>query len=145
LKISIQERENQAFEKVVERYGLYGTELKLQKMESCRNYYRRWPYDAWSKRVPEEHIDIVDLNSPLERMIADESREELLAGLTERELWVAQRSEEGYKPRDMAELRGKTTSNADRWIKHSVKQKMAAKIVLQSEHEPNNQLESDMF
>lgn len=75
-----------------------------------------------------DYVDLVMPGDPLGELIAQEAHDELLQGLTEREQQVAIWAEQGYKPRDMAEMRGKSTSNADRWIKHSVKSKMGERL-----------------
>lgn len=123
-----QEQENQIFESLLDKYGAYGLEAKIQKLDTSRKFYRRYPYDAWSKRADMDAIDIVHTSNPLKEIIAEEARNELLGVLTNRERWVATRSEEGYKPRDMAEMRHSATSNADRWIKHNVKHKFIDKL-----------------
>jgi hypothetical protein len=123
-----QARENELFEHLLIRYKAYELERRIQRLESTRKFYRRYPYDAWQKRTGMEAIDLHSPSDPLAEIIADEARNELLDGLTDRERWVAQRAEEGYQPRDMAKMRNKDTSNADRWIKHSVKEKMAIKL-----------------
>lgn len=118
------DRSNTAFLGLIDQHGAYELERRIQRRDVARKYYRRFPYDAWSSRTGMDSVDLVHPSDPLAEIIAQQSRLELLDGLTERELWVAERAEEGYKPRDMAALRGKDTSNADRWIKHSVKLKM---------------------
>ncbi len=123
-----QEQENKRFDGLRRTYGDLALEEKIQKLDSCRKYNRRWPYDNNQKRAGMDTVDLVHPSDPLGEIIAEESRGELLSGLTDRELWVAARAEEGYKPREMAEMRGKVTSNADRWIKHSVKTKMEAML-----------------
>lgn len=123
-----QERENQAFDDLLRTYGAEVLEDKLQRLENVKHYYRKWPFDGYASRVGLEYVDLVMPGNPLGEIISKEAHDELLVGLTERERWVAERAEEGYKPMDMAIMRGVTTSNADRWIKHSVKGKLASKL-----------------
>lgn len=123
-----QSEENAIFDRMLEKYGAYELETKIQKLDSCRRYYRRYPYDGWLKREGIEAVD-VPVNTNLQaEIIAKEAREELLNGLTERELQIATLSEEGYKPGDIAALAGKTQSGAERWIKWSVRRKMENKL-----------------
>lgn len=122
---------NMYFMHKLDKGGL-GFEAKVQRLESTRKYYRKYPYDGWQQRTGLDAVDLVHPSNPLAEIIAKETRAELLSGLTERELWVALRADEGYKPRDMAAMRGKDTSGADRWVKHSVKQKMQEKLAVMS-------------
>jgi hypothetical protein len=123
-----QEQQNKCFDRLLKKYGAIVLETKVQKLPSTRKYYIRWPYDGWQKRASMDSIDLVHSSDPLAELVAGELRAELLEGLTARERWVAERSEEGYMPRDMAFMRGVKASNADRWIKFSVKQKFIGKM-----------------
>lgn len=131
-----QEEENVVFEGMQAKYGAYGLEEKIQKRELARKYYRRWPYDAWSKRTGMDAVDLVMPSTPLQDVIEAEAHAALLAGLTPRELEVALWSEAGFKPREMAEMRAikageppdMATSNADRWMKHRVKERFTEKL-----------------
>lgn len=123
-----QEQQNKIFDALRKEYGDEILETKLQRLESARKYYRRFPYDGWQKRAGMDAVDLAAPSNPLKELIANESRDELLDGLTERELWVATMSEQGYKPGDMAFIRGKSSSGADRWIKWNVRRKMEAKL-----------------
>lgn len=116
---------------MLDKYGAYGLEEKIQRREPARKYYRRWPYDAWSKRADMDAVDLVMPSNPHADLLAKEGHDKLLEGLTPRELEVALWSEAGYKPKDMALMRAEragepaeqATSNADRWMKHRVKQR----------------------
>lgn len=129
-----QEQENKIFARLVKKYGAYVLEEKIQRLDSARRYYRRYPFDAWQKRASMEAIDIKHPSNPLKELIADETRNEFLEGLTDRERWVAEKAEEGYKPGDMAVMRGKASSGADRWIKWSVRRKMERKLSSVTDH-----------
>jgi hypothetical protein len=119
-----QEDENVIFLELLETYGAYKLEEKIQRREITRKYYRRWPYDGYSKRVGMDTVDLTMPTEPLSELLSSEARDELLQNLTPRELEVALWAEAGFKPKDMASMRGSVTSNADRWMKHQVKQKM---------------------
>jgi len=123
-----QARENEEWDKLLAELGAEVLEDKLQRLENVKHYYRKYPYDGYASRVGLEYVDLVMPDNPLGEIISKEAHDELLVGLTERERWVAERAEEGYKPMDMALMRGVTTSNADRWIKHSVKGKFVGKL-----------------
>lgn len=81
-------------------------------------------------------VDLVMPSTPLQDVIDAEAHAALLAGLTPRELEVARWSEAGYRPREMAEMRAvragepveSATSNADRWMKHRVKERFTEKL-----------------
>lgn len=121
---------------MLETYGAYKLEEKIQKRDITRRFYRRYPYDGWQKRAGMDTVDLVMPSNPHADLLDKEAHELLLDGLTPRELEVATLAEMGYKPKDMAAMRaaregrpvGSATSNADRWMKHQVKQRFAQKL-----------------
>lgn len=124
-----QETENQAFEALLNKYGAFELERRIQRMDSARKYYRSLPFEGWKERTGMEAVDLASQSNPLAEVSSDETRRELYSVLTPLERWVAEQTEKGLKPRDMAAMNGRETSNNYRWLLWSIRQKFKQKLL----------------
>lgn len=125
-----QEEQNRKFEELEKQYGLHGLEARIQKLDSVKAYYRRYPYDGYVKYVPEEEAYYLrdGQPDPMEQAIMNEEQDRYLAGLTEKEHEAVKLTVEGYKPRDIAKIHGQEHSRKWRWHKWAAKQKIKQKL-----------------
>lgn len=124
---SVAERTRESFMRLLNRLGDTELERKMRKRELYRNYYRRYPYDG-KKPV----IDIEELAPYLageapsmqETMVMRQTTDEYLSRLTDLQRDVVEMTDEGYKPREIAEQQGRDNSGSIRWHKNAAKKKL---------------------
>lgn len=119
------QRENEVWDRTLANMGSHNLAVRITKRESYRLYDRKWPFDMTSKAVPLESVqDTLGYEDEVLAMIeGDEARESFLTRLTPYQRELAEKFEQGYRPRDIAEMKGKENSGSIRWQKHNIKQK----------------------
>lgn len=127
------EQYRRAFEKILKRDGAYETERRIHRRKLWREYDSRYPYDSTTKAKDIEFAyDLSDDQpAPLDKIIAQESRDAYMALLTPMQRDVAIELEKGLKPRDIAALQGKDDSGSIRWLKNAAKKRLQEEMVWQ--------------
>lgn len=116
-----------AWEDLLKKLGAYELERRMSRLESYRTYNRRWPFDSRTTAI---NLDLVsetvssDTPSLEEQIIMDQARESYLGTLTDKQVEIAHKLEQGYKPRDIAAQEGLPNSGSTRWQKHAIKQRI---------------------
>lgn len=107
-----------------------------EHINSYNAYNRKWPFDAKKKLVGLELVQdfIPDEHDSLDaQLIAREEHEAFINSLTEKQRFVVERTSEGYKPREIAEMQGDSESGKVRWHLFASRRKL--KREMGDEHE----------
>lgn len=118
------ELENRAFESLNKHYGDIELERRIQRREITRNYYRKLTREGWQTKVGLEDIDLTTGENVLEEIAGKEFTRDFKNTLSPLELSIVAYLEQGYKPLEISRFLGRKTSNAVRWHKHHIKQKL---------------------
>jgi len=118
--------------------GEFAVEERMHKLDSYRAYNQKWPFDAkkmvlsaevvFEEKDNEVYIDGYNPRSTMEEIMDAEAVDTLLADLSEDERMVIELTAGGYKPREIAIVRGELTSARTRQEKYSALRKLGAPI-----------------
>lgn len=117
------------WKQVVDKYnaskgGMYALERRISKMASFRAYAQRYPLDIKTNAMSLDDLEEAGLEpqsgepGDLERIIAEEARQELLNGMSPRQRDLALRLEQGFKPKEFYQEYGYKTTGGIRWHRH---------------------------
>lgn len=131
--------ENDAFLELQRMMGSEPLEERMHSLISYRAYNQRWPFDAREKVLSVEAVfeERADGNSSepadstksvLERLMDEEATDTILSVLTDEQRLVIERTVQGYKPREIAELKGDKSSDRVRQDKYSAMRALGAPI-----------------
>lgn len=134
---------NKRFEELTNHYGSYKLEELMRKMpgakredgkrdmNSYNKYNRKWPWDAKqgiSKLEDvQEFIPSADID-PVSKAILKEEKQRYLDSLTDKQRFVIEKKDEGYKPKEIAGMLGEKHSGRVRWHIFAAKKKLAELI-----------------
>lgn len=122
--------EDKAFDSWVADIGAHAVAKRINRREQYRLYDRKYPYDSTTKATSLESVqDTMGVESDYESMmVADELVAAFKSSLTPLQRWMLGLFEQGYHPRDVAVMRGKSQSKSEseRWHKNSIKKKLIA-------------------
>jgi DNA-directed RNA polymerase specialized sigma24 family protein len=120
------EQINSAWDNLLEKYTPVELERRMSKMESYRKYYKSNPYDGTTSFLSLDEADGIEYgDNLLAGIMSDEAIDNLMSGLTEKQRVVVELSVQGYKPKEIAALKGQTSNNW-RWHKSAAKKKLAS-------------------
>lgn len=111
---------------ILSRLGSEELDRRIQKREQARLYNRKYPFDSTTTKVSEEVLEWQADNkpSPDELVMMGQARDDYLAKLTPSQQDIALLLEQGYKPKEIAAMRGDKNSGAVRWQKHNIKERL---------------------
>lgn len=130
--------------------GAHALEEKMRRMHvpegehlnSYNAYNRKWPFDAKKKLVELDLVaDFIPSDAPdaNESLIMREAQDAFLGSLTDKQRFVVLRTNEGYRPREIASMQGDDESGKVRW--HLFASRRKYKRDLEIEHERENEHE----
>ena len=118
--------ENNVWDNMLKKYGSIVMATKISKLESSRKYYKAYPLDHCEYTLPIEYAEDVPIDdNPFDYVVGNEAIAAMLVNLTAKERIVVDLSAQGYKPKEIAELKGQASINW-RWHKNAAKKKMLA-------------------
>lgn len=123
------EQENKLWFRILDRLGSYELERKLQRRPLVRQYNSHWPLDAKTnpnslESMYEAGITVEDVRmSHQEHLILKQSTNDWLDTLTDKQAFVVNKSNEGYKPAEIAAELGDDESGKVRYHKWAAKKK----------------------
>lgn len=114
------------FANLLQAVGSYELERRIKKLKTYKLYDRKYPYDVATKAMSIEFAYDLSTNEPdpLSVLIDQEAFQERMERLTDTQKKHAELYMEGYKPRDIAAMEGRETSNAVRWQRHNMKERL---------------------